>query len=123
MCEHGKYLINCKECTNANARKYYHDNKIKRRKYINDLRSKNRKTLKEAIAKIKNVPCVDCGNKFPSCCMDFDHVLGEKRDDVAAMVRNNLGLETVLAEIAKCEIVCANCHRIRTLTRGYSVRL
>jgi hypothetical protein len=44
--------------------------------------------------------------------MDFDHVRGEKLFGIA--VNMNISWERLEAEIAKCEIVCANCHRIRT---------
>ena len=48
--------------------------------------------------------------------MDFDHGQSEKIDDVARLVMG--GSETkLLAEIAKCEVVCANCHRERTWSK------
>ena len=61
---------------------------------------------------LKNSPCVDCGGSFEACVMDFDHVRGVKKDDVSRMARYKLS--TILEEIAKCDLVCANCHRIRT---------
>ena len=71
---------------------------------------------KNAIAAIKEAsPCSDCGEFFPSCVMDFDHVRGEKTACVSALAGNNW--EEVLAEIEKCDLVCANCHRIRTNER------
>ena len=62
--------------------------------------------------KAKDVPCADCGGRFPSVCMDFDHVRGEKLFQIGAA--NSRSTENVLAEIAKCDVICANCHRIRT---------
>jgi hypothetical protein len=64
---------------------------------------------------LRRVPCLDCGGTFPPHVMDFDHrdpkqklfnVTGSR---AMLMVRSKLE-----AEIAKCDIVCANCHRIRT---------
>lgn len=62
-------------------------------------------------------PCADCGQSFPPVAMDFDHKPGEiKSFQVGdSMSRSK---ETLLAEIAKCELVCANCHRVRTNERA-----
>lgn len=64
-------------------------------------------------------PCADCNHYFPSVCMDFDHLPGsEKVADVAQMANGTAySLAAVEREIAKCEIVCSNCHRIRTSKR------
>ena len=63
---------------------------------------------------LKNAPCKDCEEMFPPCCMDFDHVRGEKKYLVSQMMVKKMAKETILAEIAKCDLICANCHRIRT---------
>ena len=70
---------------------------------------------REFIAALKRKPCTDCGNTFPTECMDFDHVNGDKRFLISQMAY--WGRETILKEIAKCELVCSNCHRIRTKRR------
>jgi len=78
----------------------------------------NRRVQAEAAALIveaKNRPCTDCGQRFPACAMDFDHVTGRKIANVGDMLTR--GLARLRAEIAKCEVVCANCHRIRPFTR------
>jgi hypothetical protein len=61
---------------------------------------------------LKNVPCKDCGNRFPSECMDFDHIRGIKEFEIHKNVMTNI--DRLLKEISKCDIICANCHRIRT---------
>lgn len=62
-------------------------------------------------------PCADCNGSYPYEVMEFDHLDPEtKVGDVAVMARKQKA-SVVFAEIAKCELVCANCHRIRTLTR------
>ena len=58
-------------------------------------------------------PCLDCGVTFPSCAMDFDHVRGKKVRDVSYMVAKGKSDKLLLAEIEKCDLVCANCHRVR----------
>lgn len=71
---------------------------------------------REMIDSLKDAPCMDCRGRFPPEAMDFDHRPGEiKRTTLAAA--NRLGRATILAEVAKCDLVCANCHRIRTRKR------
>lgn len=62
--------------------------------------------------------CMDCGGMFdvPEV-LEFDHVGEDKDRAVAILVGRGISLARLQAEIAKCEIVCANCHRIRTVTR------
>ena len=61
-------------------------------------------------------PCVDCGINYPYYVMDFDHVRGQKHANVMELV-STLSKKKIDEEIAKCEIVCSNCHRIRTHVR------
>ena len=61
------------------------------------------------------MPCADCMRSFPPEAMDFDH-LDEKIDLISKMVYQ-VGFETLKRELSKCEVVCANCHRIRTTRR------
>ena len=63
----------------------------------------------------KDKACADCGTKYPYYVMDLDHVRGIKTSPVSIMVL--CGTKRLLAEIAKCEVVCSNCHRERTHAR------
>lgn len=78
--------------------------------------SQTRSKRFELVRQIKSVPCMDCKNSYPSECMDFDHVKGDKVEKISQMVMHGKW-EDVLIEIEKCEIVCSNCHRIRTKMR------
>jgi hypothetical protein len=61
-------------------------------------------------------PCYDCGGMFPPECMDWDHRPGTKKSfDVSKSPGRPL--EDSLDEIAKCDLVCACCHRTRTQNR------
>lgn len=64
------------------------------------------------IKQLKSNPCMDCGKTYPPECMDFDHVRGTKISHVS-----NLRTAKALEEIKKCELVCAVCHRLRTMER------
>ena len=66
-------------------------------------------------------PCVDCRISYPYYVMDFDHVRGQKHANVMELV-STLSKKKIDEEIAKCEIVCSNCHRIRTHMRKMAKR-
>lgn len=73
------------------------------------------KLLYDEIVKIKeSAPCADCGVNYPACVMDFDHL--ENKEFNLGNGRY-VSVDRLYAEIAKCEIVCSNCHRIRTHNR------
>jgi hypothetical protein len=65
--------------------------------------------------------CVDCGEKDAEL-LDFDHVRGSKRAALSVLTHEGYPAAILDAEIAKCEIVCANCHRRRTGMRQWSWR-
>lgn len=85
---------------------------------INERQRRYRAKRRTMMDTIKSVPCMDCGGEFPPECMDFDHVRGEKKFNIAGAYSNGMSLKIVMDEIDKCDIVCANCHRIRTFGRG-----
>lgn len=60
-------------------------------------------------------PCVDCGESDP-VVLEFDH-LRDKDFDIGVGIRSK-NWEVILAEVEKCDVVCANCHRRRTAYRG-----
>ena len=62
-------------------------------------------------------PCADCGAFFHPAAMTFDHLPGKtKRGDVSDLLCHGFRRQG-LEEIAKCELVCANCHAVRTFVR------
>ena len=79
--------------------------------------SKRRTLLMRRVNELKTRPCTDCGVQYPPYIMDFDQIADEKLDDVCAMRRRMMDWEKILAEVAKCEVVCSNCHRSRTYFR------
>ena len=78
--------------------------------------SRERHTIRmEMLQLLKNVPCADCGNRFPSVCMDFDHGEWGKKSKRSFSARaQREAWEPLVKEMKACDVVCANCHRIRT---------
>jgi hypothetical protein len=71
--------------------------------------------LTEWVWSLKRGPCADCGVQYNPWVMEFDHRPEfVKVESISKMVRNLISKEVILAEVAKCELVCANCHRERT---------
>lgn len=83
---------------------------------------KNAARIAQALLYVREIKsrtaCFDCGNHFPHVAMDFDHVgVADKDRDISALIHAGVSRERLDLEIAKCELVCANCHRVRTYTR------
>lgn len=77
--------------------------------------AKTRVAFHGLVDRLKAVPCQDCAGLFHFAAMDFDHVRGEKKFNVA--MGASFSKSALLEEIAKCDVVCSNCHRIRTYKR------
>lgn len=117
----GKGLTShCKECLKE-YRVQYCSNPVNYAKHIKTslaAREIRKKKYTNIINNLKSVPCADCKNSFDPICMDFDHLDGKDKEyNVSRMVSETHSLTNILNEIAKCEVVCSNCHRLRTLHR------
>lgn len=107
----------CKSCQSKYHRNWYKKNKgivIQRsRKRNEEIKSRNY----TIVHKIKDVPCSDCKIKYPHWIMQFDHIHSSNKEaDISDLV-TYASVEILLIEIAKCEVVCANCHANRTYMR------
>jgi 5-methylcytosine-specific restriction endonuclease McrA len=79
------------------------------------LKEQNRTRL---LGYLREHPCVGCG-ETNLVVLEFDH-LRDKRWNIASMIVGGFPWSTIESEIAKCQILCANCHRIKTAReRGY----
>lgn len=66
---------------------------------------------------LKSKPCLDCGGSFPPVCMHYDHrEPATKQMEVSGWCCAGL-IPQMLREIERCDLVCANCHAIRTDAR------
>ena len=106
----------CRECRRAYDRRYYQERGKAAR------RVRQRRRILEArvwmAALKKGVPCTDCGQTFPVWVMHWDHLPGyNKIGSISEMVGSRSRTITT-AELQKCELVCGNCHVLRTISRS-----
>lgn len=94
------------------VKKYREKNRERFRLYAR----KNFEARRAFVNSLKDNPCMDCNQKFPAACMEFDHRPGTQKHAAVSSLTNS-SLETLQKEIDKCDLVCANCHRIRTQKR------
>lgn len=100
---------------NAYHRAYYRTHKVERNAMFARVNRERRQKRYAEIQKLKAGPCTDCGGSFPYFVMDFDHRdPATKFLDVSLMVKRMFAWDKVLAEVAKCDLVCVRCHRLRT---------
>lgn len=99
----------CRACAREYARA--------RRERLGPIANVTNNRKRELIRKAKSQPCADCGNTFPYFVMDLDH-LPEYEKSFRLAVAASYPMDQIVAELKKCEAVCANCHRYRTAKRS-----
>jgi hypothetical protein len=101
----------CKSCTKKQATDYKKKHPERYKKY--------QRTTVERLIETKKVakerPCADCGVQYPHYVMDFDH--REDKKFTISKMAGRVSQQRLKEEIAKCDVVCANCHRERTHQR------
>lgn len=103
-------------------RRWYKQHKDRHIKGCSKNKVRYRKIAREAVAQyLESHPCVDCGES-DIVVLEFDHVYGEKRSDIGTMMSSGLSVKSIMDEIAKCDVVCANDHRRRTARRANHFR-
>ena len=101
-----------KEKQRAAIRRHYYANKSV---YIKKAMVRKKKIRLWLNAVKESSACTDCGVYYPYYVMDYDHVK-DKASDISKLL-NSCSMPKITAEIAKCELVCSNCHRQRTFNR------
>lgn len=111
----------CRPCRAAYKQEHY---AAHRERYISMAGERKRAVVDARVRYLldffRENPCADCGETDP-VVLEFDHVTGDKSFVIAQGVRDRRWSD-VLKEIAKCDVVCANCHRRRTARRGGFLR-
>jgi hypothetical protein len=93
----------------------------KNKEIYKERKRKRELEIRAYMNKRKDVPCLDCGIKYPPHVMDFDHRPGEvKTIDPAKIVKRGWSRARIDKELSSCDVVCSNCHRIRTHNRRAS---
>lgn len=102
----------CKECGKGLTRNHYRNNK---RQYL-DRNVRSYMKRRELVRQMKSRACADCGIQYPFYVMDFDHREGESKEYELNRI-DRMTTWAILSEIKKCDVVCSNCHRVRTYKR------
>lgn len=104
----GGFGYRCKECQREMSSKHYIKNKAKYKLRSETQRVGLRTWIKELKSKLS---CIKCGESHWSC-LEFHHKDEKKKDfAISIAVRFNMTREQILEEIAKCDVLCSNCHR------------
>lgn len=114
---HTKRQGYCKDCKSAYNKTWYEKHADAHKESVARNNARYDAEMRAVLWPLKDKPCADCGRRFPPYAMDFDHIDQNKVKAVSALANRHARIEIVLAEVAKCEVVCAVCHRIRTYTR------
>ena len=106
----------CRDCRRKYDRRYYRERGRSARRQRQ--RARNAR-VRAWMAQLKrDVPCADCAKVFPTPVMHWDHLPGHaKVGNISALAIERSG-KLMLEELKKCELVCANCHAIRTSQRA-----
>lgn len=103
----GRYP-HCKTCRSAKTRT------PEGRAKIREVGERRNAKAREIMHELKARPCEDCGGSFPHYVMEFDHPDRSIKTGTISQMLGGGVTPRVLAEIAKCSLICSNCHRIRT---------
>lgn len=113
-----RYIKHGQRVSPEKRQQYYRD-RTTRDGYMDKLRAQGRErsgVVREFLQTYKlERGCADCGYKAHHVALDFDHITPDKKLNVC----NAKSIEQAKSEIQKCEVVCSNCHRIRTYNRLY----
>lgn len=111
-----RYRAECLECKSSRDKKY---RDFPERRAISSARANSLKKIRKdyVIRYLKENPCVDC-SVTDFRVLEFDHVRGEKHLSISQMVGSHYSMSSIKLEIEKCDVRCANCHRIKTAERA-----
>lgn len=114
------FAYRCKECQSVYFKTYYKRHIVNERQRLSTRNKLYRIKIRQLAHESKlNKPCADCGIIYNPVCMDYDHRPGTiKCFQISCVAHNWTSIKQLHDEIAKCDIVCANCHRMRTFKRS-----
>jgi hypothetical protein len=114
----------CKTCFSEYHRERYKDSGDGLKKRLKSQQKSRRAVQEQKIVNyLKDNPCVKCG-EANILKLDFDHIKqSEKEFEIMWAIMNTWGWDRIESEIKKCQILCANCHRVKTATEVKSWKL
>mgnify|MGYP003152885164 CR=1 FL=1 len=97
-------------------RRYYQKHSTKYKEKAKKWNRSQRRWARDYVQRVKRLhKCIDCGESNP-LVLEFDHVK-DKSHNISDMTNGAYSIEAIKKEMRKCEIRCANCHRIKTIER------
>jgi len=119
-----KRSSHCKKCSRLYVKKHYDKN---RGYYLDKAKARNEKIRNDArkylYSHLLKHPCVDCG-EGNILVLEFDHIdRDSKFVEVSRIIRLTGSIKKLVEEINKCDVRCANCHRIKTAKESHSWKL
>jgi hypothetical protein len=116
--------VYCKDCSRKYIREHYYKNvnyyliKVNKRNKILEAK------FHEYIGMyLSTHPCVDCG-ETNIIVLEFDHRERlDKRMEVSKIYQRRMSLESLIKEVAKCDVRCSNCHRKKTAKESGSWKI
>jgi hypothetical protein len=106
----------CRACRRTYDRRYYHEHgraaRLERQRARVRAARAWMSSLKEGVA------CADCGQVFPAWVMHWDHLPGYQKVACISELVGSRRRTITITELKKCELVCANCHVLRTISRA-----
>ncbi len=116
LCRRGLHMFvgrTCGECRKQSNQEW-------NRLYKNETQGLRYLRFRKFVRNLReNTPCMDCQCTFPWYVMEFDHRDGHNEDYISIARLTGMGnMDRLKREIAKCDLVCAICHKIRTYTRA-----
>ena len=114
----GYHRSACKDCTpktsEAWEKKTPEQREEHRKRIVRDQRIRADRNIQWLAGYLYEHPCIKCGEKN-IVVLEFHHRdPKEKHDGVSVIAGTGKSLEMLQAEVAKCDVMCANCHRIET---------
>lgn len=113
--------VYCRECQRQYTASHYKRNSSDYKKRALARNYQQLLELQAIVFRLKEAPCMDCGRTYHPVQMDFDHRdVREKMYNVSHIHLSGRGVQTLLAEVKKCDVVCASCHRLRSQNRAWN---
>ena len=100
----------CKDCVKGKSSNWYYENQDRQKENVKLNNQNYRQNAREFILEyLSTHPCSQCGESDPRV-LEFHH-LGQKDSEVSSLIGRGASLDALQAEISKCVVLCANCHR------------